>query len=656
MTKVIFLFILILFLLIIPMRVEGYTNVTVTQAKSMTDLNPSLVVLDVRTQDEYNSGHIRNARLIPHTELEGRLNELNKTDEILVYCRTGVRSSTASQILTDNGFSHVYNMLDGITAWMNQGYPVYVNYSSIQEAINNATEGDTIYVSSGTYYEHVVVNKTVSLIGENATTTIIDGNKTGTDLLVTANGVTIQEFTVENGEVGVHFDWSNNSALMESNVIENIDGVLVRLSNNCTIHDSLAGNNTQRGVLITESRNFTVSNNHVFGNDWYGINANASVNGLIAQNDVYGNYYDGIGLLNSTNCIITRNNVKENVLIGVWIDSSNDNLIYHNNIVNNSIQATAFPSTNAWDDGVEGNYWSNYTGIDLNNDGVGDTSHVIDEGNQDNHPLMGILYSYSVPLGFGYGWTVTVISNSTVSNFYIAEAVISPIASSTTIDYGAWEAVPETRVIMFNVTGETGLGFCRVCIPKALMVPPYTVLINKGPATPIFYNETLFDNDTHRWIYFTYLHSTTYEVWIVGEEDATPPAIANVTQQPTKESVYPSNTVSVYANVTDDQSGVKQAILNYTTNNGTWFAVEMANLEGTVWNGTIPAFPYCTNVNYTITAEDNAGNTVTTEQLDKYQYHVIPESPSPMILPLFIMVTLLAVVLYRKSTLTSFHE
>ena len=95
--------------------------------------------MDVRNQSEYDAGHIRNAKLIPVWQLATRLNELNKTDEILVYCKSGVRSAAASLTLADNGFSHVYNMLGGIMAWINVTYPVYVKYSSIQGAINNAT-------------------------------------------------------------------------------------------------------------------------------------------------------------------------------------------------------------------------------------------------------------------------------------------------------------------------------------------------------------------------------------------------------------------------------------------------------------------------------------------------------------------------------------
>jgi rhodanese-related sulfurtransferase len=102
--------------------VNAYIDVDVSQAKQMIDSNPDLVILDVRTQSEYDSGHIQNATFIPVSELAGRLGELDKNKEILVYCASGGRSATASQTLVDNGFSKVYNMLGGITAWISAGY------------------------------------------------------------------------------------------------------------------------------------------------------------------------------------------------------------------------------------------------------------------------------------------------------------------------------------------------------------------------------------------------------------------------------------------------------------------------------------------------------------------------------------------------------
>ena len=133
-------------------------------------------------------------------------------------------------------------------------------------------------------------------------------------------------------------------------------------------------------------------------------------------------------------------------------------------------------------------------------------------------------------------------------------------------------------------------------------------------------------------------------------EDSTPPLIEDVYQQPANDIVFPDDEVMVYANVTDDQSGVKHVILSYTTDNETWFISNMTNLEGNKWNATIRAFPYCTNVRYMIIAEDYANNTITTEEMGyTYQYHVIPEFPSLIIPPLFIIATLLAVIVYRRK-------
>jgi rhodanese-related sulfurtransferase len=81
------------------------------------------ILLDVRSVDEYKSGHIGGALLIPVSELEGRLGELPESRPVIVYCKSGVRSSNAAGILIDNGFKDVYDM-GGINGWKERGYPV----------------------------------------------------------------------------------------------------------------------------------------------------------------------------------------------------------------------------------------------------------------------------------------------------------------------------------------------------------------------------------------------------------------------------------------------------------------------------------------------------------------------------------------------------
>lgn len=91
------------------------TNNEELEKKLKEDEN--LVVLDVREAAEYAFNHIPNSLSIPLGELEGRLNELNKNNEIFVVCRTGSRSDLAAQKLTENGFTNVVNVLPGMSQW-----------------------------------------------------------------------------------------------------------------------------------------------------------------------------------------------------------------------------------------------------------------------------------------------------------------------------------------------------------------------------------------------------------------------------------------------------------------------------------------------------------------------------------------------------------
>src|SRR4030042_3661252 len=106
----------------------SYTDITAKTAYEAitSNLYPNLVILDVRTREEFDEGHIRLALLIPHSELEERIDELaeHKNHEIIVYCFCGMRSTIASRILDAHGFTKVYNMIEGINGWMGQGYPI----------------------------------------------------------------------------------------------------------------------------------------------------------------------------------------------------------------------------------------------------------------------------------------------------------------------------------------------------------------------------------------------------------------------------------------------------------------------------------------------------------------------------------------------------
>jgi rhodanese-related sulfurtransferase len=95
-------------------------------AEILTTQKDSYIVLDVRTKEEFDAGHLDSALLIPVEELETRYVELAINIPAIVYCRSGKRSATAAALLVSKGFSKVYDMTGGINAWTEKGYPVIV--------------------------------------------------------------------------------------------------------------------------------------------------------------------------------------------------------------------------------------------------------------------------------------------------------------------------------------------------------------------------------------------------------------------------------------------------------------------------------------------------------------------------------------------------
>ncbi|WP_169735827.1 rhodanese-like domain-containing protein [Clostridium lundense] len=95
------------------------TKVNIEQAKKIIDENKELIIFDMRTKEEYNSGHIKNAILIPYDKINENINFIKqyKDRAVLVYCRSGMRSTIGVKSLMDNGFSKIYHMYQGILMW-----------------------------------------------------------------------------------------------------------------------------------------------------------------------------------------------------------------------------------------------------------------------------------------------------------------------------------------------------------------------------------------------------------------------------------------------------------------------------------------------------------------------------------------------------------
>jgi phage shock protein E len=93
--------------------------------KNLID-NDSIVLIDVRTPEEYSDGHLQNATHIDfhHEDFEDLIDELDKRKKYLVYCRSGNRSRQAMFLMRDLGFEEVYNLSEGINSWKELDFPV----------------------------------------------------------------------------------------------------------------------------------------------------------------------------------------------------------------------------------------------------------------------------------------------------------------------------------------------------------------------------------------------------------------------------------------------------------------------------------------------------------------------------------------------------
>lgn len=102
----------------------GPVNVTSTQARALLAKNGRIVLLDVRTPEEYRQAHLRGSLLVPLGELQSRVKEIPRDRPVLVYCAVGARSSSAASLLASLGYREVYHMSDGLVGWYKNGLPL----------------------------------------------------------------------------------------------------------------------------------------------------------------------------------------------------------------------------------------------------------------------------------------------------------------------------------------------------------------------------------------------------------------------------------------------------------------------------------------------------------------------------------------------------
>jgi len=309
-------------------------------------------------------------------------------------------------------------------------------------------------------------------------------------------GHSVQGRGIGRGGTGVYLNGRSNVEIRNLKIEAFDVGLFLNGSCDVLVTKNLIVGNEYGIQLFCSSENM-ISENDIFGNS-FGIGfADQSENNTVFGNAIWSNY-DGFWLRHSSNNTIFANDIVRNDMYSLAFYYSSDNSVYNNNLTSNQ-QIYCDGSANAWDDGYPsgGNYWSGFVGADSNQDGIIDCAYVLDANNTDNYPLAGAFlfyeYSNSTP-----SLLVTLVSNSTVSEFTIS---VSPDNL-------------EQSMIRFNVTAEGVSGFCRVCIPAALMNGTYHVIVDGAESYCV--NYSIGDSTVERWIYFAY-RGSSYQITIVPE-------------------------------------------------------------------------------------------------------------------------------------------
>lgn len=214
------------------------------------------------------------------------------------------------------------------------------NYPSIQEAINNADEGDTIYVKTGTYYENLVINKSISLIGDSARYTMIDANSAEDVIWINQSEVNITSLRMINGSYGVRLSSSTKCNIQDCYIDGNSNsGIFLFNSSNCFVTNCRIAVNMYEGIHLERSSHNTIINCSILSSGVSGIwICNSSTSNTILDCDIHSIIYGGYGIVihsNSSSNTIKSCDIYSNDGDGVWIYDSSDNLVMNCYLANN---------------------------------------------------------------------------------------------------------------------------------------------------------------------------------------------------------------------------------------------------------------------------------------------------------------------------------
>ena len=322
-------------------------------------------------------------------------------------------------VLFPSGFLIKENYMQGDLEGVNASDFSVLPYTIHIDGNWSATESTYDWCTGTGTWEDPYLIENVTVDAQNSGSSIFIEN---TDDYFIIHNCTIINGEASGGQAGIKLNYVSNGTINQNMITENYAGMYLSNVENITVIDNDIIDNAGQGIVLFHSNKNFILENFQTGSNYYGLflNANSNNNSIIGNtfqnNTVQPTYGEGIRILNSkdndiinnilinnnkgiriennsNNNTIIQNVIESNSDYGAFViantQSSTDNLFYLNTFENPACNGYDNGTDSLWDNGTIGNYWSDYGGVDANDDGIGDTPYSLSGvgGGIDNFPI-----------------------------------------------------------------------------------------------------------------------------------------------------------------------------------------------------------------------------------------------------------------------------
>ncbi|TET90895.1 MAG: hypothetical protein E3J35_04465 [Methanomassiliicoccales archaeon] len=348
-----------------PYIIEGWEiNASTERGIYIRNTNAHFIIRDVYVHSGILA-HPPHSGILLSTVMNGQVENSLLTDNIVGIGLRAINITIRANTFTSNGIT-----IEGF---------------SLEEHNTHTITSDNLVNGKPLYYY------------KDCTNLHIDGEIVGQLIIVNCTDIKVTNLELSDPGASIGISFSEDVSVTGNTVSNGFGGIGLGFSTNATVFSNNI-ENSWVGIGLGYVNNSTVTNNRVTSNSRYGIHFEKCYGVLISNNTLSDNNIS-LGNERSDNITIEGNTVQDSDY-GIGYLSWISMLVHHNNFVNNTIQVlTSSGSGGTWDNGYPsgGNYWSDYTGIDLfsgpnqdqpGSDGIGDTAYPIDTDGQDRYPLM----------------------------------------------------------------------------------------------------------------------------------------------------------------------------------------------------------------------------------------------------------------------------